>query len=50
VTTRVRDALKRLDAAHPAAAAHLRRSIRTGTFCVYEPVAAVVWEVTSDAD
>jgi AAA ATPase domain len=45
VTTRVKDALKRLDAAHPEAARHLRRSLRTGTFCSYDPEQATRWEV-----
>lgn len=45
VTTRVKDALRRLDAVHPEAARHLRRAIRTGTFCVYDPDPALVWQV-----
>lgn len=45
VTTRVKDALRRLDAVHPAAANHLRRSVRTGTFCTYDPDPPVAWEV-----
>lgn len=46
VTTRIRDALKRLEAVHPEAAAHLRRSVRTGTFCAYQPEADVQWDVS----
>jgi hypothetical protein len=46
VTTRVKDALKRLDAAHPGAARHLRRSLRTGTFCTYDPDPPTLWEVS----
>jgi hypothetical protein len=45
VTTRVKDALRRLDQVHPAAARHLRRAIRTGTFCVYDPDPPLVWQV-----
>lgn len=45
VTTRVKDALRRLDAVHPAAANHLRRAVRTGTFCTYDPDPPMVWEV-----
>jgi hypothetical protein len=46
VTTRIKDALRRLEAAHPAAARHLRRSLRTGTFCTYDPDPTVAWDVT----
>jgi hypothetical protein len=35
VTLRIRDALKRIEDASPALAAHLRRRIRTGVFCCY---------------
>jgi len=45
VTTRVKDALRRLDAAHPEAARHLRRSLRTGAFCRYDPDPLATWEV-----
>ena len=46
VTTRVKDALRRLDTAHPEAARHLRRSLRTGTYCSYDPDPVVTWEVS----
>ena len=45
VTTRVKDALRRLDAAHTEAARHLRRSLRTGAFCRYDPDPVATWEV-----
>ena len=45
VTTRVKDALRRLDSAHPEAARHLRRSLRTGAFCRYDPDPIATWEV-----
>lgn len=45
VTWRIRDAIKRIEAAHPALGAHLRRSVRTGTFCSYDPEHAVDWEL-----
>jgi hypothetical protein len=35
VTWRIRQSVGRLERAHPALAAHLRRFIRTGTFCSY---------------
>lgn len=37
VTARVRDALSRVEAEHPALGRHLRASLRTGTFCSYRP-------------
>jgi len=37
VTERIRDTLRKLDAAHPALAAHLRATVRTGATCAYEP-------------
>ena len=46
VTTRVKDALKRLDTTHPEAARHLRRSLRTGTFCSYDPDPPTRWDAS----
>ena len=43
VTARIRDALRRIEAADPETGTHLRRSVRTGTFCAYDPVAPVRW-------
>lgn len=37
VLERIRRALAVIDAAHPALAGHLARSVRTGTWCVYDP-------------
>jgi tetratricopeptide (TPR) repeat protein len=37
VTLAMRRAIGRIRAAHPALGAHLERTIRTGTFCVYLP-------------
>lgn len=37
VTARVRDAMGRIEAAHPALGAHLCASLRTGTSCSYRP-------------
>jgi tetratricopeptide (TPR) repeat protein len=45
VTRRIRDTIARIDAAHPSLGRHLRRSVRTGAFCVYEPEKAVDWTV-----
>lgn len=37
VTGRIRDAISRIEAVHPELGQHLRRSVRTGAFCVYDP-------------
>jgi hypothetical protein len=37
VTLAIRRTMGRIRAAHPALGAHLERTIRTGTFCVYLP-------------
>lgn len=37
VTARIRDAIKRVEKVHPELGHHLRRSVRTGTFCAYDP-------------
>lgn len=47
VTRSLRYALARLAEHHPAAAAHLRQHVRTGTYCCYtpDPVAPITWDV-----
>lgn len=45
VGLRVRTALDHVDAALPALGHHLRRSIRTGTLCLYEPEGPERWQV-----
>jgi len=45
VTARIRDTLRRLDDRHPALAAHLRASVRTGAACVYIPAEPVSWDL-----
>lgn len=37
VQRRIRDAIRRIESYHPGLAKHLDRSIRTGTYCAYEP-------------
>ncbi|MDQ3906363.1 MAG: hypothetical protein M3300_13235, partial [Actinomycetota bacterium] len=46
VTTRIRDAIRRIRQADPDLGEHLARSVRTGTFCVYDPVTPVHWSVS----
>jgi hypothetical protein len=44
VTWRIRSAIRKILKAHPRLGRHLENSVRTGTFCVYEPEVAVRWE------
>jgi tetratricopeptide (TPR) repeat protein len=43
VSWRVRDALARIGRVHPDLAEHLRSSVHTGAFCVYQPTGPVDW-------
>ncbi|MGW7296967.1 ATP-binding protein [Streptomyces sp. NPDC054829] len=45
VTARIRDTLRRLDEQHPALAAHLRRTVATGTMCRYTPDEDIHWHL-----
>ncbi|MGE5289362.1 MAG: ATP-binding protein [Micromonosporaceae bacterium] len=45
VTARIKDAIRRIDALHAPLGRHLSRSVRTGTFCVYEPEKPVRWSL-----
>jgi class 3 adenylate cyclase len=45
VTWRIRETLSRIEAAHVPLGRHLRRSLRTGTFCVYDPAEPTSWEL-----
>jgi hypothetical protein len=44
VRRRIDAALKRIEGENPVAGHHLRRSIRTGVFCVYDPIEPTDWE------
>jgi len=48
VSSRIRDAMQRVAAAHPELGRHLETSVRTGTFCSYAPVTPTRWRVTDD--
>jgi len=50
VAGRIKDALGRINAVHPALADHLARSISTGHMCVYHPDRDVQWESAGPAD
>ncbi len=45
VAWRIRHALKKIAAAHPALGRHLQNSVRTGAACVYQPERTVEWHV-----
>jgi len=45
VALRIRTGLDRIDEALPALGRHLRRRIRTGTFCLYEPERPERWKI-----
>ena len=45
VGNRIRQALARIEDVHPPLGRHLRVSVRTGTFCRYEPDHEVRWHV-----
>jgi hypothetical protein len=45
VTARLREAIKRVAEVDAEVGEHLRRSVQTGTFCSYDPVAEVRWEL-----
>ena len=46
VTARIRDAIRRIERAHPELGAHLRASVVTGTRCAYRPAETVRWAVS----
>lgn len=43
VTWRIRNAIKKIGDAHPSLGKHLAKSIKTGTFCVYNPEYHIDW-------
>jgi len=45
VSMRVGAAIKMIDGLHPSLGRHLRASVRTGRYCVYEPEEDVSWQV-----
>ncbi|WEX08908.1 hypothetical protein [Chelativorans sp. AA-79] len=48
VTWRIRHALRKIEAVHEPLAKHLTNSLRTGTFCSYQPEQAIEWQLASD--
>ena len=47
VTWRVHEAITRIDKIQPALGEHLRRSVRTGSFCVYDPAESMAWRLSA---
>jgi hypothetical protein len=45
VTSRLRDAIRRIEAVLPQLGAHLNRSVITGTTCRYQPTTPVIWKL-----
>lgn len=45
VTWRIRSAIRKVAAVHPAAGRHLENAVRTGTSCVYQPETALDWQL-----
>ncbi|MEX2196763.1 MAG: AAA family ATPase [Thermoleophilaceae bacterium] len=45
VAWRIRNAVRKIEAEHPALARHLRNAVRTGTWCAYEPETPMDWEL-----
>jgi TolB-like protein/tetratricopeptide (TPR) repeat protein len=45
VTWRIRNAIKKISAAHPALGRHLAHAVRTGTFCAYAPEKDHLWNL-----
>ena len=43
VTNRIRDSLAKIQRVHPTLGRHLANSVRTGTFCCYDPESPVTW-------
>jgi hypothetical protein len=43
VTWRIRSAVRKIAAAHPALGRHLENAVRTGTTCVYQPDKRLDW-------
>ena len=46
VTARIRDAIGRIERAHPELGRHLRASIVTGARCAYRPAETVRWSIS----
>ena len=50
VTWRVRELIGQIAAAHPALGHHLRRAVRTGSVCAYDPDQPTHWQLEPSSD
>jgi hypothetical protein len=48
VTWRVHEALDHIEKVHQALGRHLRRSVQTGSFCVYDPPEPMEWRLSAE--
>jgi adenylate cyclase len=48
VTERVHEAVTHIDTVHRALGRHLRRSVRTGSFCMYDPAEPTAWRLSAE--
>ncbi len=46
VTWRIRQAIDRIESVHPELGRHLRRSVRTGALCGYDPPEPTSWDIS----
>ena len=49
MTYRIRAAIRRLAQVQPELGRHLTNSVRTGTWCSYQPEVDVVWRIVDTA-
>jgi hypothetical protein len=45
VTWRIRSAIRKIAAVHPALGRHLENSVHTGTYCAYNPERSIDWRL-----
>jgi adenylate cyclase len=48
VTERVNEAIRHVEKAHRGLGRHLRRSVRTGSFCTYDPAEPTTWGLSAE--
>jgi hypothetical protein len=48
VTERVHEAITHIEKIHHGLGRHLRRSVRTGSFCVYDPAEPTAWRLSAE--
>jgi adenylate cyclase len=48
VTERVNQAIRHVEKAHSGLGRHLRRSVRTGSFCAYDPAEPTTWGLSAE--